>query len=136
MDSNAHSARRPGRLASLIPEIDAFHGQDLDGLTDAALVEEALELRPQEERLQGGWLRRLAAVDARGAAGAEQDQQFGSTAGDCGVLRARLRMATGTAAAVVRTARALFRGPWRKRRWPAGPSRAASCPRPVGCGPS
>ena len=54
-----------------------------------------------------GW-RDLAAVDARGAAGAEQGVQAGSTAG---WLRARLRMSAGTAASLVRTARALYRGP-------------------------
>jgi hypothetical protein len=107
MDSNTHSTRRPGRLAALIAEIDAFLDQDLDGLPDAALVEQALELRPQVDRLEGGWLQRLAVIDARGAAGAEQGVQAGSTAG---WLRARLRMAAGTAAASVRTARALFRG--------------------------
>jgi hypothetical protein len=48
------------------------------------------------------------AVDARGAAGADQGVQAGSTAG---WLRARLRMGAGAAASRVRTARALFRGP-------------------------
>jgi hypothetical protein len=108
MDSNTHSTGRRGRLAALIAEIDAFLAQDLDGLTDAGLTQEILELRPQIDRLEGGWLQRLAAVDARGAAGAEQGVQFGSTAG---WLRARLRMASGAAATAVRTARALFRGP-------------------------
>jgi Domain of unknown function (DUF222) len=50
----------------------------------------------------------LAAVDARGAAGAEADVQAGSTAG---WLRARLHMGAGAARGGVRTARALFRGP-------------------------
>ena len=109
MESNTHSTgRRRGRLAALTAEIDAFLAQDLDRLTDAALGEEILELRPQIDRLEGGWLQHLAAVDARGAAGAEQDRQFGSTAG---WLRARLRMASGAATTAVRTARALFRGP-------------------------
>src|SRR4029453_9474726 len=49
-----------------------------------------------------------AAVDARGAAGAEEGVQAGSTAS---WLRARLRMSAGAAASCVRTARALFRGP-------------------------
>ena len=51
---------------------------------------------------------RLAAVDARGAAGAEEGVQAGSTAG---WLRARLRLGAGAATSLVRTARALFRGP-------------------------
>jgi hypothetical protein len=109
MDSNTHSTRRRGRrLADLIAAIDAFLAQDLDGLTDAGLTQEILELPPQIDRLEGGWLQRLATADARGAAGAEQGVQFGSTAG---WLRARLRMAAQTAASQVRTARALFRGP-------------------------
>src|SRR5512132_475546 len=108
MESNTHSTGRRGRLAALTAEIDAFLAQDLDRLTDAALAEEILELRPQIDRLEGGWLQHLAAVDARGAAGAEQDRQFGSTAA---WLRARLRMASGAATTAVRTARALFRGP-------------------------
>jgi hypothetical protein len=107
MDSNTHSTRRRERLVALTAAIDAFLDQDLDGLTDAALAEEILELRSQIDRLEGGWLQHLAAVDARGAAGADQDRQFGSTAG---WLRARLRMASGAATTAVRTARALFRG--------------------------
>ena len=47
-------------------------------------------------------------MDARGAAGAEQGLQAGSTAS---WLRHRLRMGAGAAAAAVRTARALFGGP-------------------------
>jgi hypothetical protein len=50
----------------------------------------------------------LAAVDARGAAGADHDLQVGSTAS---WLRSRLRMGAGAAHTSVRTARALFRGP-------------------------
>ena len=52
--------------------------------------------------------RELAGVDARGAAGAECDQQIGSTAA---WLRSRLRLGAGTASIAVRTVRALFRGP-------------------------
>ena len=60
------------------------------------------------DRLEGQWLKELAGVDARGAAGADQAQQAGSTAG---WLRNRLRMGAATATESVRTARALFRGP-------------------------
>jgi hypothetical protein len=108
MDSNTHSTRRSSRLAALVAEIDALLDQDLDQLTEVALTEDALELRPQIDRLEGRWLQHLAAIDARGAAGAEQDRQFGSTAA---WLRARLRMGATTATSRVRTARALFRGP-------------------------
>ena len=60
------------------------------------------------DRLEGHWLAELAGLDARGAAGAEQGVQAGSTAG---WLRRRLRMSAGAAASLVRTARALYRGP-------------------------
>src|SRR5215213_7797503 len=106
MDPNTHSSRRSGRLAALIADIDALLGEDLDELTEAALADDILELRAQIGRLEGGWLQRLAAADARGAAGAEAGVQFGSTAG---WLRARLRMSSHATA--VRTGRALFRGP-------------------------
>ena len=108
MDSNTHSMRRSGRLAGLVAEIDALLDQDLNQLTEVTLTDDALELRPQIDRLEGIWLRYLAAVDARGAAGAEHGVQFGSTAA---WLRVRLRMTRGAATTAVRTARALVRGP-------------------------
>jgi Domain of unknown function (DUF222) len=60
------------------------------------------------DRLEGHWLAELATVDGRGAAGAEDGVQAGSTAS---WLRRRLRMGAGAAHGAVRTARALFRGP-------------------------
>jgi hypothetical protein len=108
MDSNTHSGRRRERFAALAAILDELDREDLDRLTDLAAAEDVIALRPLVDRLQGQWLRRLARVDARGAAGAEEGVQFGSTAG---WLRARLRMATRPAATAVRTARALFRGP-------------------------
>jgi hypothetical protein len=62
------------------------------------------------DRLEGHWPAELAAVDARGAAGAEHGVQVGATAA---WLRARLRMGPTAAAAAgcVRTARALCCGP-------------------------
>ena len=76
--------------------VEGLAAEDLDGLPDAALAEEVVRLR------------RLAAVDARGAAGADQDQPALSTAS---WLRNRLRVGAGAATSSVRTARALFRGP-------------------------
>jgi Domain of unknown function (DUF222) len=67
-----------------------------------------LGLRRLVDRLEGHWLKELAAVDAGGAAGAEDGVQVGSTAG---WLRARRRMGAGAASSSVRTARVLFRGP-------------------------
>ena len=89
MDSNTHSGSRPDRLGALAATVDELVAEDLDGLADAALAEQVLQVRRQLDRLEGQWLRALAAVDGRGAAGAEQEVQAGSTAG---WLRARLRM--------------------------------------------
>ncbi|HEV3013611.1 MAG TPA: DUF222 domain-containing protein, partial [Actinomycetota bacterium] len=82
--------------------------RDLDGLSDGVRAERVLQLRQLVDRLEGQWLKELAGLDARGAAGAEADQQVGSTAA---WLRNRLRMGAGTASSAVRTARAVFRGP-------------------------
>jgi hypothetical protein len=67
-----------------------------------------LVLRGLLERLEGQWLRELAAVDARGAAGAEDDTPAASTAG---WLRRRARLGATDAHQRVRVARALHRGP-------------------------
>jgi Domain of unknown function (DUF222) len=112
MDSNTHSTGPPaGRtdgLAELATAVEELATQDLDGLTDAVRAERVLALRRLLDRLEGHWLQELAAVDARGAAGADHDQPVGSTAS---WLRSRLRMGAGAAHTSVRTARALFRGP-------------------------
>jgi hypothetical protein len=95
----------PARLlAAAIAELAAC---DLAEHGDAALAAEVLALRRLADQLDGAWLRLLAAVDARGAAGAEAGVNSGSTAG---WLRAALRMSPATAARAVRAARALHRG--------------------------
>jgi hypothetical protein len=112
MDSNTYSigrrVRRQDGLAALAAAVDGLAAQDLDGLPDAVRAERVLRLRQLLDRLEGHWLKELAAVDARGAAGAEQGQQAGSTAG---WLRSRMRMGASHASSFVRTARTLFRGP-------------------------
>ena len=112
MDSNthstSHSTNAPAGLGALATAVDELATQDLDGLGDAALAERVMALRGLVDRLEGHWLGELADLDARGAAGAEQGVQAGSTASWLG---ARLRMGAGTAAGLVRTARALHRGP-------------------------
>jgi hypothetical protein len=112
MDPNTHSTRRETRpadgLGALAAAVDELAAQDLDGLPDGVRAQRVLELRGMVDRLEGRWLRELAGVDACGAAGADQGEQAGSTAG---WLRNRLRMAAGTASSSVRTARAVFRGP-------------------------
>ena len=89
MDSNTHSTppsgpspptRRSERLAALAAEIDHLAAEDLDQLPDTAVAEQVLELRQLRDRLDGQGLRRLATVDGRGAAGAEDDLVVGSTA--------------------------------------------------------
>ena len=116
MDSNTHSAQHPtrppaegpDRLGSLTAALAELAAADLDGLAGVAAAEDALRLRRLLDGLEGQWLRRVAAVDAQGAAGADQGQEVGSTAA---WLRSRLRMSAGAARSAVRTARALFRGP-------------------------
>jgi hypothetical protein len=112
MDSNTHSTGPAdglaAGLAALAAAVDDLAAQDLDGLADAVRAERVLGLRGLLDRLEGQWLKELAAVDGRGAAGAEQGVQAASTAS---WLRARLRMGPGAASGVVRVARALFRGP-------------------------
>src|SRR5918994_588176 len=116
MDSNTYSTQssghqpvgQPDELAALTAAVEELAAQDLDRLDNAALAAQVLELRRLLDRLEGQWLQQLAAVDGRGAAGAEHGQEFGSTAA---WLRNRLRLSARTATSAVRTARALFRGP-------------------------
>jgi Domain of unknown function (DUF222) len=112
MNSNASSpeaiAEPPDDLATLSAAVDRLATRDLTGLTDTARVERLLALRRLLDRLEGCWLKELAAVDARGAAGADQGTPAPSTAS---WLRGRLRLGAGAAASAVRTARALVRGP-------------------------
>src|ERR687898_2043205 len=119
MDSNTHSNQPPGPpppghlddLAELTAVLDRLAARDLDRLSDAVRAERVLQLRRLVDRLEGQWLKELAGLDALGAAGAEADQQIGSTAA---WLRNRLHLGASTASSAVRTARALFRGPLTK----------------------
>src|SRR4029450_1590224 len=127
MDSNTHSTQDPtgpaGDLADLIALLDRMAARDLERLPDTIRAERVQGLRPLVHRLEGQWLKELAGLDARGATGAEQGVQFGSTAS---WLRARLRMTRGAATTAVGAARALFRGPSpsRGRRSARGRSRS------------
>jgi hypothetical protein len=116
MHSNTHSTQPPEppgppgrspRLASLAAASQELAADDLDQLPDAALTQDLVELRQLLDGLEGHWLRALATVDARGAAGAEQGQAAPSTAS---WLRRRLRLSVAAAHSAVRTARALFGG--------------------------
>ena len=108
MDSNTHATGPADALTALAALVDRLAAQDLCGLSDGVRAERVLVLRRLVDRLEGHWLRELADLDARGAAGADQDQPAASTAS---WLRAGLRMGPSTASGCVRTARALFRGP-------------------------
>ena len=121
MNSNSHSMELPASLTALAAVIDQLAAEDLDGLTDAQAAQRVLVLRRLVDRLEGHWLRELAGVDGRGAAGAEVGVPAESTAG---WLRNRTRMGHPDAHQRVRVARALHRGPWLAppRRWRLGSS--------------
>jgi len=108
MESNVYSVRHPAGLGRLTAAAEELANQDLDALPDAVAAQRVLALRRLLDRLEGQWLRELAAVDGRGAAGADQGTHADSTAG---WLRGRLRAGHTQASGWVRTARALFRGP-------------------------
>jgi hypothetical protein len=98
----------PAGLEGLAAAVAELAAGDPDEHGDAALAAEVLALRRLADQLDGAWLRLLAVVDARGAAGAEHGIAALSTAG---WLRAALRMSAAGAGRAVRTARALHRGP-------------------------
>jgi hypothetical protein len=110
MKSNRSSDTRPepGGLDGLAAAVQELAAQDLTRLPDAEAARRVLVLRRLLDRLEGQWLRELAAVDGRGAAGADPDVAADSTAS---WLRRRLRAGRGTASRWVHTARALYRGP-------------------------
>ena len=108
MEPNTHSNQGPDRLAALTAAMDDLEAQDFSGLPYAVQVERVLELRWLLDLLEVQWLKELAAVDARGAAGAEQGQPAASTAA---WLRDRLHMDADAATTSVRIARALFPDP-------------------------
>jgi Domain of unknown function (DUF222)/HNH endonuclease len=98
----------PVGLDQLEEAVDQLAAQDLTGLPDGIAAARVLALRRLVDRLEGHWLRELAEVDGRGAAGAEDDSLFLCTAS---WLRRQLRMSKAAAHQAVQTARVLFRGP-------------------------
>ncbi|HEU4899595.1 MAG TPA: hypothetical protein VFX88_18825, partial [Actinomycetota bacterium] len=97
MDSNTHSTRpprQPDGLATVAAGLHQLATEDLDRLPDPAVAQQLLALRRLLDGLDGQGLRRVAVVDARGAAGADQDQQVGSTAA---WLRGRLHLGASAA---------------------------------------
>jgi hypothetical protein len=108
MNPNTHSMQRPAGLDRLAAVVEELAGEDLARLTDAEAAQRVLVLRGLIERLEGQWLRELAGVDGRGAAGTDQGTPAESTAA---WLRNRTRMGHTDAHQRVRVARALHRGP-------------------------
>jgi Domain of unknown function (DUF222) len=108
MDSNTHSVAWLDRLTSLEAEFDQLATHDLDRVADVTLAQGMVRLGRLANRMHGQWLRTLAAVDGRGAAGADEGVQAASTAA---WLRNRLHLGASAATSLVRTARALFGGP-------------------------
>src|SRR6266545_8365514 len=98
----------PPRLEALAAVVDEMAADDPGEVGDALLATEVVAMRRLVDRLEADWLRRLATVDGRGAAGAELGAQAPSAAG---WLRARCRLSPALAGQQVRTARALHRGP-------------------------
>src|SRR4030095_3693628 len=104
MDSNTHSIERPtaqqspappdgpdgldgldglsglDELGGLEAAVEEVGAQDRQGVPHAVRAQRVLTLRRLLDRLEGQWLKELADLDARGAAGADQGQQAPSTA--------------------------------------------------------
>jgi hypothetical protein len=84
MDSNTHSTQPVDGLAVLAAAVEGLAVEDLDRLADPVLAERVLVLRQLLERLEGHWLKELATVDGRGAAGAEEEPRLVRPRGGCG----------------------------------------------------
>ena len=73
MDSNTHSTQPPARppdahsdeLAALAAALDRLAAQDLDGLPDTVVAEQALALRRLVDRLECQWLPGMESRPAR-----------------------------------------------------------------------
>jgi hypothetical protein len=111
MESNMYSTGTPDgltKLAALEAAVDRVIAEDLSGLSEAARADRARELRRVFDLLEDLWLRHLAAVDRRGAAGADRGEVASSTAD---WLCDRLGVSSATANSWVRIARARYPGP-------------------------
>jgi hypothetical protein len=78
-------------MSGLGSAIDELAVEDLDGVTDAALSSDVVELRRQVDRLEAQWLRRVTALDRRGIWRAE------GALSPTAWLRDRCRLAPGAA---------------------------------------
>ena len=126
MDSNTHSTSRDRTTAGGAGRRAPGAGRPGPGPAErAALAERVRVLRQLAERLEGHWLGELADLDARGAAGAEEGVQAGSTAG---WLRHRLHMSPSTAAGLCADRPGAV--PWPPHRHRPGPDRGGHLPGP------
>ncbi|HEX6675653.1 MAG TPA: hypothetical protein VF486_11580, partial [Actinomycetes bacterium] len=82
------SATLPAGLEALAAAVAELAGDDLGDLGDVSLAEQVVGVRRLLDQAEAGWLRLLAAADARGAGGAER----GVAAPTAGWLRAGCRM--------------------------------------------
>jgi hypothetical protein len=80
MQSNMYSIKETTGLDRLAAVVDELAAEDLAALPDSEAAQRVLVLRKLMDRLEGQWLRELAGVDGRGAAGADQGAQAESTA--------------------------------------------------------
>jgi HNH endonuclease len=71
MEPNMYSMPEPVGLNRLAAVVEELAAEDLGRLPDGVAATRVLVLRRLLDRLEGQWLRELAAVDGRGAAGAE-----------------------------------------------------------------
>src|SRR6266545_7244130 len=71
----------PAGLEGLAAAAARLAADDPGGMGDALLAAQVLAMRQLLDQLEAAWLRRLAALDARGAAGAERGAYAPSTAG-------------------------------------------------------
>jgi hypothetical protein len=94
-------------LTAAVDALAAQHRQGLQRLPVAVRAQRLVAWQRLRDRQTGLWLQELAALDACGAAGADQGEDAASTAS---WLRRRLRLSLSAASGLVRTARALFGG--------------------------
>ena len=123
MNPNTHSTPPATGLDRLAAAVDQLATEDLDPLPDSEAARRVLVLRRLLERREGHWhwLRELAGVDGRGAAGADHGTPAEATAG---WLRHRTRMGHPTPTSASGSPAPSIVAPWLAppRPWPTARS--------------